>query len=71
MTCTFVGNFTGAAGDTETDVAEIDAIDENRNPVDDTDDAVVTLTPAPVIQIVKTVAPVSGRRRAGTSRLRW
>ena len=45
VTCTFVGNFTGVAGDTETDIAEIDAIDENGHPVDDTDDAVVTLTP--------------------------
>ena len=60
MTCTFVGNFTGAPGDTETDVAEIDAIDENGNPVDDTDDAVVEIiAPVPVIQIVKTVAPGS------------
>ena len=62
VTCTFVGNFTGVAGATETDIAEIDAIDENGNPVDDTDDAVVTLTPAPAIQIVKTVLP--GQRPA-------
>ena len=33
-----------------------------RQPVDDTDDAIVTLTPTPVIQIVKTVAP--GQRPA-------
>ena len=57
VTCTFVGNFTGVAGDTETDIAEIDAIDENGNPVDDNDDAIVTITPAPVVQIVKTVTP--------------
>ena len=62
VTCTFVGNFTGAAGVIETDIAEIDAIDENGNPVEDTDDAVVTLTPPPVIHIVKTVAP--GQRPA-------
>ena len=72
VTCTFVGNFTGAPGDTETDVAKIDAIDENGNPVDDTDDAVVEIiAPVPVIQIVKTVAPGRCRRRAGTSRSRW
>ena len=61
VTCTFVGNFTGASGDTETDVAEIDATDENGNPVDDSDDAVVELTdePVPLVEVVKTVAPGS------------
>ena len=62
VTCTFVGSFTGVAGDTETDIAEIDAIDENGNPVDDTDDAIVTLTPCADIAIVKTVTP--GQRPA-------
>ena len=60
--CTFVGEFIGAAGDSETDNATITAIDENGTPVSDTDDAVATLVPGPMIEIVKTVIP--GQRPA-------
>ncbi len=63
--CTFVGEFTGAAGDTETDVATIDAVDENGFPATDDDDAVVELVPVPTVQIVKTVDPGSMQAPGG------
>lgn len=43
VACTFLGQFFGAAGDTETVVG----IDQNGSTVTDSDDAVVQLTPAP------------------------
>ncbi len=61
-TCTFVGTFTGVAGDTEIDTVTVIGTDVNGNTATDEDDAVVTIVPAPEIQIVKSVTPVS---RAG------
>ena len=58
-TCTFVGVFTGVAGDTETDTVTVVGTDENNNTATDADDATVTIVPAPDIEIVKSVTPPS------------
>ena len=58
-TCTFVGVFTGVAGDTETDTVTVVGTDANGNTATDDDDAVVTIVPAPDIAIVKSVTPPS------------
>ena len=58
-TCTFVGAFTGVAGDTETDTVTVIGTDANNNTATDSDDATVTLVPAPDIEIVKSVTPPS------------
>ena len=58
-TCTFVGVFNGVAGDTETDTVTVVGTDENGNTATDADDAIVTIVPAPDIEIVKSVTPPS------------
>ena len=58
-TCTFVGVFTGDAGDSETDIVTVVGTDANNNTATDSDDATVTLVPAPDIEIVKTVTPLT------------
>ena len=58
-TCTFVGTFTGAAGDTETDTVTVVGTDVNGNTATDEDDAIVTIVPAPDIELVKSVTPAS------------
>jgi hypothetical protein len=45
--CSFEGNFTGTAGQSQTDVATVIGRDQNGNTATDNDNAVVTLTPAP------------------------
>ena len=65
-TCTFVGVFTGVAGDTETDTVTVVGTDENGNTATDEDDAIVTIVPAPEIEIVKSVTPASRRSRVAT-----
>ncbi|MEX2552134.1 MAG: hypothetical protein WD627_03925, partial [Actinomycetota bacterium] len=57
--CTFVGAFTGDAGDSQTDVVTVVGRDDSGNTVTDDDDAVVTLFGLPAIQVVKTVTPAS------------
>ncbi len=57
--CRFVGNFTGVAGDSETDVVTVTARDDENNTVTATDDATVTLTGAPAIRVDKTADPSS------------
>ncbi|HLF41598.1 MAG TPA: hypothetical protein VI854_09025 [Acidimicrobiia bacterium] len=59
-TCSFTGNFTGNAGDTETDTVTVVVIDNDGQTADDTDDATVSLTDvAPSVTVDKTVAPGS------------
>ena len=57
--CSFVAPFTGVAGDSQTDVVTVRATNPNNVEVTDSDDAVVTLTPVPVIQVDKTATPPS------------
>ena len=47
------------AGDTETDTVTVVGTDANSNTATDSDDAVVTIVPAPDIEIVKSVTPPS------------
>ena len=55
--CSFVAPFTGAAGDSQTDVVTVRATNPGGVEVTDDDDAVVSLTPIPVIQVDKTATP--------------
>ena len=64
--CSFEGNFTGAAGASQTDVVTVLGTDANGNTATDTDDAVVTLLPLPQIQVVKTASPLSRVEPGGT-----
>ncbi|MCA1684071.1 MAG: hypothetical protein LC708_02960, partial [Actinobacteria bacterium] len=66
--CTFPGDFTGVAGQAQTDIATVVGEDEQGNEVTDNDDAVVTLTPnpPPQIDIVKTASPASLPEPGGT-----
>ena len=57
--CSFVGPFFGDPGDTQTDVVTVRATNPSGVEVTDTDDAIVTITPLPVIQVVKTATPLS------------
>ena len=45
--CSFTAPFTGAAGDSQTDVVTVRATNPGGTEVTDTDDAVVSLTPIP------------------------
>ena len=58
-TCSFVGTFTGQAGDTETDIVTVIGTDPNGNTASDDDDAIVTLVPAAQIAIIKTATPAT------------
>jgi len=64
--CTFPGNFTGAAGATQTDVVTVTAADDEGNVVTDADDATVTLTVAPSILVEKSAEPSSLPEPGGT-----
>jgi hypothetical protein len=59
-TCSFVGSFTGVAGNSETDTVTVVGTDVNNNTATDADDATVTLTaPLPQIIVTKLVSPGS------------
>jgi len=59
-TCAFDGTFIGVAGDRETDLVTVTGTDAADRNVSDTDEALVTLTPAVLsITVDKTVAPGS------------
>jgi uncharacterized repeat protein (TIGR01451 family) len=68
--CTFTVTFTGVAGDTETDIVTVIAVDEIGQTVTDTDDAVITLTPRPPgplsIELDKTATPGTMPEPGGT-----
>ena len=71
-TCSFVGTFTGVAGDTETDTVTVVGTDANGNTATDEDDAVVTIVPAPGYrdrQVGDAGEPA--RSRVARSRLTW
>ena len=57
--CSFTAPFTGAAGSSQTDVVTVRATNPAGVEVTDNDDAVVTLTPAPTIQVDKTATPLT------------
>ncbi len=57
--CTFVGTFTGGAGDSQTDVVTVRATTAAGVEVTDSDDATVTLTASPTILVDKTATPES------------
>ncbi len=58
--CSFPGNFTGNAGDTQTDVVTVVGRDDDGSSVSDTDDATVTITGVPpTVNITKTPSPAS------------
>ena len=59
LSCSFVGQFTGPAGATETDTATVEGTDENGNQASDVDDAVVQLTASAQIHVVKTASPAA------------
>ncbi len=57
--CAFTAPFTGAAGDSQTDVVTVRATNPGGSEVNDPDDAVVSLTPVPIIEVDKTATPPS------------
>ncbi len=69
FSCAFDGEFTGGAGDTETDTATVVVADDDGNTATDSNDAVVLLTDVlPVIDVLKTVVPGSLPEPGGTFR---
>jgi len=64
--CSFPGIFTGAAGDTQTDIVTVIGVDDDGTSVTDTDDATVNLTGAPSILVDKTASPSSLPEPGGT-----
>jgi len=64
--CSFTGTFTGAAGDAQTDVVTVLAVDNDGTTVTDTDDATVNLTGAPSILVDKAASPSSLPEPGGT-----
>ncbi len=65
--CTFPGDFTGNAGDAQTDVVTATAVDDDDTEVTDDDDATVTLTDvAPSVLVDKTATPLSMSEPGGT-----
>ncbi len=65
--CRFTGNFTGPSGATQTDTATVTGVDQANNPVSDTDDAIVTITPVPPsITTTKVPTPTSLPEPGGT-----
>ncbi len=58
-TCSFTAPFNGAAGASLTDIATVNGVDDDGQTVTDSDDAVVTITPLPTINVDKTVTPAS------------
>ncbi|MCA1683894.1 MAG: DUF11 domain-containing protein, partial [Actinobacteria bacterium] len=66
-TCTFTGPFAGPAGASQTDVVTVTGEDDDRTPVSDTDDAIVTITGVPpTIAVTKTASPASRVAPGGT-----
>ena len=58
--CSFTGQFTGVSGDSQTDTVTVEGTPPTGAPVTDTDDAIVTITPAPPsISVEKTAAPLT------------
>ncbi len=58
--CSFPGNFTGGAGDAQTDIVTSTVVDDEGTTATDSDDAVVTITDvAPVIRVDKTATPLT------------
>ncbi len=59
-TCSFTGSFTGNAGASQTDTVTATAVDDENNPVTDSDTATVTLTGVPpLINVDKTASPLT------------
>jgi hypothetical protein len=65
-TCSFVGNFTGNAGDAQTDTVTVTAVNDRGQPVTATAQATVTLTPAPSIVVTKVADPTERPAPGGT-----
>ncbi len=61
-TCSFTGPFTGAAGDAQTDVITVIAVDGDGTTVTDSDDATVSLSAAPTIRVDKIGRPLQPAR---------
>ncbi|MEW6153393.1 MAG: hypothetical protein AB1673_05295 [Actinomycetota bacterium] len=58
--CEFEGDFFGNAGDSQTDVVTVTAVDDDGSEVSDSDDATVTITDVlPTIDVDKTASPIS------------
>jgi hypothetical protein len=56
--CSFTGNFTGNAGDQQTDVVTVIVVDDEGTSATDTDDAIVSITNVdPTILVDKTATP--------------
>ena len=65
--CSFSGNFTGDAGDSQTDTVTAVAVDNQNNPATATDVATVTITDVPpTISVDKTANPLSRPEPGGT-----
>jgi uncharacterized repeat protein (TIGR01451 family) len=65
-TCSFEGTFTGDAGDSQTDTVTVVGENPTGVPVNDTDDAVVTITGVPTIAVTKTADPTSRPEPGGS-----
>ncbi len=61
FTCSFVGQFTGSGGDTQTDIVTVTGVDDDGETASDLDDATVAITPGPppTIRVDKTATPLS------------
>ncbi len=65
-TCTFEGQFTGNAGDVETDTVTVSGVDDEQIPVSGQDDHTVTLGDLPsAIEVSKTAGPATVLRTGG------
>ncbi|MEX2587071.1 MAG: hypothetical protein WD602_03635 [Actinomycetota bacterium] len=65
-TCSFDGEFTGNADDSQTDTVTVEVSDDDGETATASDDATVTLTPGPTIQVVKTADPTARQEPGGT-----
>jgi uncharacterized repeat protein (TIGR01451 family) len=66
-TCSFPGTFTGPAGATQTDIVTVVGQSPTGTQVTDTDDATVTITNVvPVVEVIKTAAPLTRPAPGGT-----
>jgi len=64
--CSFTGNFTGNAGDTQTDIVTANAVDNDGDTATATDDATVAITNVlPAIQVEKSAVPTSRPQPGG------
>jgi hypothetical protein len=57
--CSFAGDFTGAAGAAQTDVVTVTAVDDDGTTVTDFDDATVTISGAPSVRVDKSADPTT------------